>query len=561
MNKIALLTCLYLLTFCAGISKAQFNVVWDIPYQHSTSPSFSNEGRKVAEDQSGNVFVLADVTSDIDPAGLMGAATYHYVTLSKYSGNGVLLASLNIEVYNHIVSGFDNLSAFGLEIDAAGNVYIGYSTYDIVTGFDVALGKYDNNLLRVWSNIYSTNSRDVGIDMKLDSSGTLYALVRSSNIQTVYSIIKSVPFSSPPLLIYTYAVNTVVLNSIAFDGQSTLYVGGSATKGGYKNAYVSAINLLTNSISWGSLYTPKGILGDDEISEVTIGIDGNIYAIGSSWQGAANGNQVLVLKNQPGNPRFDFVVLLKGITPDTYGKFINASENGWIYLSGVSAHENYAYIFRIPDDGIFSAPGMHFFTPTPSVAYDSITGITLSDMKVTSAKNIYITGGITATSASGAFSAAYLNKCAVVFGNALIDAGGPPSEGQFNDNYEGVGLSLDYGKTDVYWLKNNWDDLHNAEVVYLTDLDVPAPFRTVQHGNGTDELFSISPNPASNYIKLSSNAPITGIEILDMNGGRVYFKQSQDFNLTIDISTFPRGIYVIRAIDSDQVYIRKVILR
>ena len=93
MKKIATLFLAMLLI--AGASFAQFSITWNAPYQHTTSAGFSNEDRRIVEDPSGNIFEMLDVTSDIDPTGLHGG-TWNYLVLNKYSPNGVLLHSINI---------------------------------------------------------------------------------------------------------------------------------------------------------------------------------------------------------------------------------------------------------------------------------------------------------------------------------------------------------------------------------------------------------------------------------------------------------------------------------
>src|SRR5258708_26902434 len=145
---------------------AQFNTVWKADYQHTTSNDFSNESRKVVSDASGNVFVLADVTSNIDPLGNLTASTYHYTVISKYSTAGVFLLSKSINVANHFVAGFDNKGAFGLEIDANGDLFIGYTSYDGVTNFDANIAKYKGtNLVRLWNRRFNPTSVDKGIDL------------------------------------------------------------------------------------------------------------------------------------------------------------------------------------------------------------------------------------------------------------------------------------------------------------------------------------------------------------------------------------------------------------
>jgi hypothetical protein len=533
-----LLLCLYSLT-----SQAQFSTVWTANYQHTASPNFSNEGRKVAEDPAGNLFILSDNTSDIDPFGVLGPTTYHYVTVAKYNTNGGFLNSLVVEVYNHVTSGFDNKGAFGLEVDAAGNVYIGFTTYDAITGYDVVLAKYDNNLARVWTNFYNTNDDEEGIDFKLDPTGTSYAVVKTTGAQVNFSIIKSVPVSAPPIVVYTSPANAVVINSFDLDGIQTAYIGGYVYKGGYRDAYVGAIDIGNGSIMWGSVYTPKGIYGDDMINDITVGIDGNIYATGITFQGA-NGDRVLVTRNLPGTPKFDFVKNLKGYLPSA-GYFINASESGWVYIGAASITDNNAYVFRIPDNGIYSVAGLISFAPVPGVPYTTINGITLNAMEISTSKNIYITGGISVTGPSGNFNCSYLYKASVVFGNALIDAGGMTVDGQVGSNYSGVDITLDYSKMDVYWLRNYWNTNHNNEYPELKDISVPSPLRETGRAeeNGT---ISLSPNPASSAVDVSSDNLISDIEVMDIAGNRVLYTPVGSMITRLDVSALAQGYYMVK---------------
>src|ERR1043165_1126856 len=92
----------------ASSSFAQFPVTWSAQFQHTSSNGYSNEGRRIAEDAAGNIFMLADATSDIDPSGVLGTITYHYTSIVKYSTTGMVLGKMNIDVKDHVVSGYNN---------------------------------------------------------------------------------------------------------------------------------------------------------------------------------------------------------------------------------------------------------------------------------------------------------------------------------------------------------------------------------------------------------------------------------------------------------------------
>ena len=535
------LLCIVMVFFLSQNSYAQFNTSWTAQYQHTVQSGFSNEGRKIVEDNAGNIFMLADVTSDLDPQGLHGAATWYYMVLTKYSPNGAVLASLNLDVVNEMSSGYNYHSAFGLEVDASGNIFVGYTYYDQLTGYDVALGKYDNDLVRIWTNTYSTSGTDSGVEMKLHANGTLYAIVKSTDVLTTYSIIESVPASLPATLIYSYPPNGETLKGLALDGGIKVYVTGYRMKSARKIAYVGAINAATSTLAWESFYTDPSAVGDNEGNDITVGADGGIYTVGTSFVGGNYGDQVVVLKNFPGNPHFDFVAVLKGAV-DNKGLLIDADEPGWVYIGSASLEA--ATIFRIPNDGNFTVPGVLDYYPLPSSQYNAVIGVTLNSMKISFNENIYITGGVMASGPSGNFSSFYLYRTRVVFGNALMRDGALPIEGDFDRNYEGIDLNLDYGKTDVYFLRNYWDDAHTTETVELLDLNAPSPLRKTDLSSSSGIQFF--PNPTTDFVTVKSRSAIHSVELYGVLGNRVVFSGNESKELVLDLASLASGIYVCK---------------
>jgi hypothetical protein len=557
MKKILTLVITTCSVIVANSGFGQITQVWGANYQHTNTPGYSNEGRRIAEDPSGNIFMLMDATSDLDPAGIQSASTFHYVILLKYSTTGSLVDKLYLDIEDHVTAGFNNSSAFGIEIDAAGNIYLGYSTWDAVNGFDVVLAKYDNGLSNLWTNTYSLPGAETGVDMKLHPSGVLYAIAKSVDLNTTYSLIKSVPSNSPALVVHSFPAGLAAINALDLDGAQTAYVAGYTIKGGYKNALVSSINLSTNSVNWGATYTNPALAGDDVANKITVGIDGSIYTVGTSYQGSLAGDQVLITRNLPGNAHFDFIVLLKGTEPDERGLLVNADESGWVYIGAASA--TLATVYRIPDNGIFSTPGAISFAPQPVAAYNSITGVTLNDMKVSPSKNVYVTGGVLASGPSGNFSASYFYKCGVVFGNALVKLEAMDVEGDSGHNLEGVSISLDFSKSDVFLLRNFWDDSHSNEAIELYDLNVPSPLRFgIDAGAGAVSLY---PNPATEMVMVRSADNITKLEVTDAAGKIVIDADGlQGKEAMLNTSSLAAGLYMCKVLtESSQSVIKLVV--
>jgi hypothetical protein len=556
MKKFTRLTAI--LFFIAGNCFAQFNLAWNAQYQHSTTLNYSNEARKIVEDPAGNIFVMSDITSDIDPFGVQGTTTYHYISVLKYSTLGAIVGRLEINVHDHLVFGFNNVSAFGLEVDATGNIYIGYTNWNSTNGFDVILAKYANDLTRVWSNSHPVSGNDYGVDMKLHASGTIYAVIKSVNgANTSYSLIKSVPSTSPSIDVYSFVANGPVINSLAINAAGSMaYLGGYTVKAGFKNAYVAAINTSNNTFSWASNYSAAGFLGDDVVNKIVVGVDGNIYSVGTSAQGFGQGNQVLVLKNLVGNNKFDFMVLLGDVQVNDHGLIIYASEPNWLYIA--STADLNLVVYRIPTSGNFITPSSVRYTPQPGGVYNTINTVTLNAMKVSANKNIYITGGVSASGPSGDFVSSYMAKSSVVFGNVLISSGAAQPDGDFDRNFEGIDISLDYGKADVYVLRNYWEDQHSSEVVELTDLNAPSPLRLGLQQDLID--VSLAPNPSNGIIKIESDAVIYNIELVDMTGKQVLNVTDESKEIIINVETFNPGIYFCKIMTTDGEVLKRVVV-
>ena len=170
-------------------------------------------------------------------------------------------------------------------------------------------------------------------------------------------------------------------------------------------------------------------------------------------------------------------------------------------------------------------------------------------MKVSSAKKIYITGGVTATDVNGhVFSASYLAKFNIVFGNVLSLAYEAPKLGEFTYNLKGTGLSLDYGKTDVYWMCDNWNDntTHAQEFAQLYDMDATAPLRQAAPTYSMADV-NVYPNPATDKINVHANENITSIDITDLTGQLVKSETIiTEANADVNISGIRQGLYICK---------------
>jgi hypothetical protein len=534
-------------------SSAQFTQLWMSHYQHTVSNNYSSESRKVLEDAAGNTYMLSDNTSNLDSTGVITGGTHHYTVINKYSPTGGRIHRKAIEVFNHVVSGTDNLGAFGMEMDASGNIYIGYAPYSATSNFNVVIAKYDSALNKIWVSQYGTNYSDVGIDMKLSASGMVYFAEKTVNGgTTTYSILRT-NSGNAPMMVYTFTANTDVINSLALAANEDIYVTGYRVISGVKTLLMAGFNHTTFLPKWLNTYNGGLATGDDYGNMITVGADGFIYVVGTSTQNIYRGTDVVILKHSAAAGTKISWASLQHYTTADIGKFISVPEVDYAYVGGVSGNKIILYRLQITTAPGPQSPGI--YRPIPAIPYNAISSVSLNAFKVSSSKKVYITGAVNATDLNGqTFSASYLAKYSLIFGNVLSLSYDVPCNGEFSGSLAGTGLALDYAKTDIFWLCDFWttNSSHQQEFAQLYDMDVTSPLRQSSPAQQSEPNISVSPNPASMYLTVRSDENISSIEILDLSGRLVISQVLSGTNeKEINVSEMIPGIYICRTVTGD----------
>lgn len=88
-------------------------------------------------------------------------------------------------------------------------------------------------------------------------------------------------------------------------------------------------------------------------------------------------------------------------------------------------------------------------------------------------------------------------------------------------------------------------------------------FTTTNVGIGevTGDEVKIYPNPASSIVTIATDNPIKHIELVDINGRQIFSQaniQSSNQAISIDVSSYPAGMYFIRCTTSRSVFIRRM---
>ena len=159
--------------------------------------------------------------------------------------------------------------------------------------------------------------------------------------------------------------------------------------------------------------------------------------------------------------------------------------------------------------------------------------------------------------------------------NSLSDIGFPAVLFSNDDDYTAVlRVKLEY-VIDEYGIPeqeiNRWETwlgmghFHTVMFPILT----PQPDTTGGGGGGTgigqtslvDRYTSVSPNPASNTVRIVSSFGISAIEVFDASGRSVFRTEAHGLAGTLDVAAWPRGTYLLHITTNSGMAVKKLILQ
>jgi len=132
--------------------------------------SQDDEGRAVATDQAGNIFITGYVRGDFHGIPRVGSAD---VFVSKYNAAGTRL-------WSALLGAAEVDESFGITCDHAGNVFVTGWTDGSIEGNpyqgngDNFLAKYSPDGQRLWLRQWGTPNKDTGYALATDAAGNIY---------------------------------------------------------------------------------------------------------------------------------------------------------------------------------------------------------------------------------------------------------------------------------------------------------------------------------------------------------------------------------------------------
>ena len=74
-------------------------------------------------------------------------------------------------------------------------------------------------------------------------------------------------------------------------------------------------------------------------------------------------------------------------------------------------------------------------------------------------------------------------------------------------------------------------------------------------------VFEIYPNPASEYVRITSDVEIENLTIFSIDGKMVYSEDVNQEETMIDVTGFAKGTYIVRMVSNDKLVVRRIIVR
>ena len=101
-----------------------------------------------------------------------------------------------------------------------------------------------------------------------------------------------------------------------------------------------------------------------------------------------------------------------------------------------------------------------------------------------------------------------------------------------------------------------------ATELYIDDITLEYTPNSVGIETNSDFQLSVFPNPSSNYLKVFpsvQNLPYS-VALIDMNGKIIMHEDNLMQEEILDISTFAKGLYIVKVIQANNVAIRKIVI-
>lgn len=273
----------------------KFDAAGNWQWTRQVGTSQDDEGRAVATDRFGNVYITGYVRGNFHGIPRVGASD---IFISKYNAAGTRL-------WSALFGAPEIDESFGIACDNDGNVFVTGWTDGSIEGNpylgngDNVLAKYDSNGNRLWLRVWGTANKDTGYSVGCDANGNVYVsgytrgpLYGSPQGERDVFLAKFDPNGN---LLWGKLIGTAGHDQgwgTAVDPQGNVYVTGQTggpldgnTHAGLLDVFLSQYNPAGTRL-WTVQY---GTDGDDWADDIAVTTNGFVYLVGSTT-GNLDGN-------------------------------------------------------------------------------------------------------------------------------------------------------------------------------------------------------------------------------------------------------------------------------
>jgi uncharacterized delta-60 repeat protein len=365
---------------------AKYNSSGTIQWQRVLGGAGSDQGRSVAIDSTGNVYVFG-VTNSTGAGG-------NDLLLAKYNSSGTIQ-------WQRVLGGAGGDEGRSVAIDSTGNVYVlGLTSSAGAGSFDFLLAKYNSSGTIQWQRVLGGAGSEQGFLVAIDSADNVYVFGATASTGAGSNDFLLAKYNSSGTIQWQRVLGGAGSdfgNSVAIDSADNVYVfGQTASTGAGNNDFLLAKYNSSGTIQWQRVL---GGISNDQGRSVAIDSADNVYVLGITASTGAGGNDFLLAKyNSSGTIQWQRV--LGGAGSDQGSSVaIDSADN--VYVFGVTnstgAGSNDFLLAVLPNDGsltgtyvlngvnmIYAASSLTSATSTLTAATSSLTAATSSLTSATS---------------------------------------------------------------------------------------------------------------------------------------------------------------------------------
>lgn len=475
-----------------------------------------------------------------------------------------------------------------------GNITLGDSVYTTMGNQDAYIAKLDAEGEVLWALAFGGGGADEGKAVATDADGNCYA---TGFIGSVGIVIQGQPitslggydvyvmkFSPEGSLLWARTFGSGTNDkgaAISVDAEGYVHVAGSfaATMIVDESILVSTASFDAFSCKMdalGNVLWARSISGPNlvEARGIAIDLSGNTYvsgdflggevSAGPFTEGGPGSYDIFLVKYDPDGEVLDLQAF--GTEGADSGMALTTDLGGNLFMGGYFEGNFQIGNLSVSSNGNrdmmvvkFDESGTALWAQTVGASGNDITNALATDIE----GNCYFTGVF--------YQTVTLDDFTLTGGGTLLAKLNPQgtyawainfADGGVDNGGRGITVSEDGGVTVIgnffspFSIGGTELVSSGGRQVYVVRIEDVLYLNTQQFESG--RVLHVFPNPASSYAHIEGLAPYTRCELLNMRGQLVYQTRTTPDRITIDLSTLPVGMYLLRAEINGELMVAKI---